>query len=253
LIIERTSRIVQAGVPGGAGQGGFMSTQHVEDNSMGRAECIDIPLDPGFRETGYHRFGKRAFDLLVGTALFLATLPVVALAWVAVRLTSPGPGFFGQERVGHHGKFFRCYKLRSMYIDQESRIDMEELRAGAAEGLLVKMENDPRVTPVGSLIRKLSIDELPQLWNVVRGDMSLVGPRPLMPHMVAPYPDLNARRCMVRPGITGEWQVEARDDNRSLLGMIKHDFHYIENCTFGRDLLILLKTVSVVSSTRGAH
>jgi len=189
----------------------------------------------------------------LGVPLLILATPIIASAWVLIRLTSSGPGFFYQDRVGRTGQRFPCYKLRSMYIDQDHRIDMEAVQRSESEGVLVKMENDPRVTWIGSLIRKGSIDELPQLWNVVKGEMSLVGPRPLVPHMVAPYPDLNALRCQVKPGITGEWQVMARDDNRSLSGMVKHDFHYINNCNFWNDLRLLLRTIPVVSSTRGAH
>ncbi len=210
-------------------------------------------IDHGFAYTFYRHYGKRWMDLTLGSLALLLLAPVIGLAWLLVRLTSPGPGFFYQDRVGLNGRLFRCYKLRSMYIDQEHRLDMENLRKSEAQGLLVKMEADPRVTRIGQLIRKGSIDELPQLWNVVKGDMSLVGPRPLMPHMVAPYPDLNARRCLVKPGITGEWQVMARDDNRSLSGMVKHDFHYIDNCNLWNDLRLMLLTLPVVISAKGAH
>ncbi len=209
-------------------------------------------LAHGFPPTFYRRIGKRILDLALGVPLLLLAAPFIGIAWASIRLTSPGPGFFYQDRVGRHGRLFPCYKLRSMYVDQDRLIDMDAVQRSEAEGILVKMEDDPRVTRIGQMIRKGSIDELPQLWNVVRGDMSLVGPRPLVPYMVAPYPDLNTLRCLVKPGITGEWQVKARDDNSTLSGMVMHDFRYIENCNFRNDLSLLLMTIPVVLSTKGA-
>jgi exopolysaccharide production protein ExoY len=214
---------------------------------------LQTALSHGFEPTFYHRTGKRILDLVLGIPLLIIAAPIIGTAWFIIRITSSGPGFFSQQRVGLHGKLFACYKLRSMYIDQDHRIDMEAVKQSESTGLLVKMENDPRVTWIGNIIRKGSIDELPQLWNVVKGEMSLVGPRPLVPHMVAPYPDLNELRCLVKPGITGEWQVKARNDNRSLSGMVRHDFHYINNCSLRNDLRILLHTIPVVSKAEGAH
>lgn len=201
----------------------------------------------------YQRCMKRVLDSVFGSLLALAAAPVIYLAWAAIRLTSRGAGFFSQDRVGLDGKTIRVYKLRSMYIDHDKRVDMKEIEKYQAGGLLYKEEDDPRITPVGRFIRKTSIDELPQLWNVVRGDMSLVGPRPLMLHMVAPFPDINALRYQVRPGITGEWQINARHDNQSLAGMVKYDLHYVENYSFVMDARILLMTFPTVLNTKGAH
>ena len=139
-----------------------------------------------------------------------------------------------------------------MYIDQETRIDMDKIKRGEAMGLLYKPDNDPRVTPVGQFIRKTSIDELPQLWNVIRGDMSLVGPRPLVPHMLKPYPELMKYRSQVFPGLTGQWQVSAREDNNSVLGMVKYDDDYVNNYCMLMDFSILWKTPLVVINTNGA-
>jgi len=201
----------------------------------------------------YQRIMKRVLDLALGSLLALLAAPVIYTAWAAVRLTSRGPGFFAQDRVGLDGKTIRVYKLRSMYIDHDQRVDMREIDEYQSDGLLYKSEDDPRITPVGRFIRKTSIDELPQLWNVVKGDMSLVGPRPLMPHMVAPFPEINALRSQVRPGVTGEWQIKARHDNRSLAGMVKYDLHYVENYTCATDTWILLMTIPTVLNTKGAH
>lgn len=222
-------------------------------------ETIDLPL-PDVDESAFgglqrmYRHGmKQALDVVFGSILLVILSPIIGLAWLAVRLTSEGPGFFVQDRVGLGGKLVPILKLRTMYTNHHDRIDMEKVREHEARGLLVKFEQDPRITPIGAILRKTSIDELPQLWNVVKGHMSLVGPRPLMPHMVAPYPEINAIRCKTRPGITGEWQVSARDENTSLACMVNHDLHYVANYSFWMDLRILLKTLLVVATTKGAH
>lgn len=147
---------------------------------------------------------------------------------------------------------FRVYKLRSMYVDQGQLIDLGKIRAGEAVGITFKSECDPRVTPVGRLLRKTSIDELPQLWNVIRGEMSLVGPRPLAPLLFTEYPELAVRRSEVRPGITGFWQVSARAQNTSIESMAEYDLDYVEGCSLIHDVGILLKTPFVVISMVGA-
>jgi lipopolysaccharide/colanic/teichoic acid biosynthesis glycosyltransferase len=200
----------------------------------------------------YRAGSKRALDLVGGCVLLVLVFPVLCITWLAVRLTSRGPAIFAQERIGLHGKRFVFYKFRSMYVDQKSRIDMKKIKEGEAMGLLYKPDNDSRVTPVGRFIRKTSIDELPQLWNVMRGDMSLVGPRPLVSHMVEPYPEIMKHRSVVRPGLTGLWQVSAREDNTSVLGMVKYDADYVNNYSMLADLLILLKTPLVVIHMHGA-
>jgi exopolysaccharide production protein ExoY len=201
----------------------------------------------------YGRYGKRGFDFVIGSLLLVFFAPLIALAWLGVRLTSPGAGFFAQNRVGLHGKLVRIYKLRSMYVDQDHRVDSEEIARKEAVGILHKIEDDPRVTRVGRFLRKTSMDELPQIWNVVRGDMSLVGPRPLLPPMLAPYPEISAIRNRVRPGITGKWQVSARPDNTSALGMARYDLEYVKNVSFARDIGILLRTFRAVIKPEGAY
>ena len=201
----------------------------------------------------YRAWGKRVFDIVGGSLLLILFSPILGIAWLAVRFTSRGVGIFSQERIGLHGKPFVFYKLRSMYDNQESRVNMEKVKEGEANGLLYKPKDDPRVTPVGWFIRKTSIDELPQFWSVICGNMSLVGPRPLVPHMLAPYPEIMAYRSQVRPGISGQWQVSARKDNISVLGMVKHDDYYINNYSMTMDLWILFKTPFVVMHTRGAQ
>jgi lipopolysaccharide/colanic/teichoic acid biosynthesis glycosyltransferase len=220
---------------------------------VAETEVVRSSIPDGFTPNTYHRLGKRLFDIVFGLILLILMSPLIMLAWVLVRLTTPGAGFFHQNRVGQHATLFRCYKLRSMRIDQDRLIDMAAVREIEAKGHLVKLKNDPRVTRIGKLLRKGSIDELPQLWNVVKGDMSLVGPRPLMPHMMITHPDLAARRCLVKPGITGQWQIKARAHNRSLEDMVQHDLDYINNCSLLNDLRILVATVPVVLTAKGAH
>jgi exopolysaccharide production protein ExoY len=177
----------------------------------------------------YRAAGKRVFDFLGGFILLLILGPIIGLAILAIRLTSPGGAVFAQKRVGLHGKHFVMYKLRSMYVDHERRVDMTKINEKKKRSLVHKADDDPRVTPVGRWIRKTSIDELPQIWNVVRGDMSLVGPRPLVPYMLEPFPEILTERSQVRPGITGLWQVFSRHDNTSVHGMLKYDMKYVES------------------------
>ncbi len=226
-------------------------TQKKVDDYIKRARQLDNSFKLG-KNSIYRRVGKRIVDIFGGGILLIMTSPVIFSAWLIVRLSSPGPGFFSQERVGKK-KMIRVFKMRSMYVDHADRINIQEVEEHQANGLLYKPKNDPRVTPFGQFIRKTSIDELPQLWNVVKGDMSLVGPRPLMLHMVKPFPEINTLRALVKPGITGEWQVNARDDNTSIESMILYDLHYTENYSLKMDVLLLFKTIPAVLKTRGAH
>ncbi|MEW5931825.1 MAG: sugar transferase, partial [Gemmatimonadota bacterium] len=185
-------------------------------------------------------------------ALLLVVLaPQLLAAALAVRLTSRGPVLYAQPRWGRGERLFTCYKFRSMVAEPDAALTREVARRQTGGGL-AKGARDPRVTRVGALLRRTSIDELPQLWNVLRGDMSLVGPRPLMVHMLEPYPDFRALRCTVRPGITGLWQVRDRARNDHVRYMAAHDAEYILGFSFWLDLRILLATVRVVLSGDGA-
>jgi len=222
--------------------------RHYLDKAEAQGGTLSVGA-PGF----YRRYGKRLFDLCAGSVLLVMASPLILVAWAAVRLSSRGPGFFAQDRAGRNGQIIRVFKLRSMYTNHDDVVDAKVIDDHQADGTLFKLEDDPRVTPVGRIIRKASIDELPQLLNVVRGDMSLVGPRPLMLHMVEPYPEINALRCEVPPGVTGEWQITERENDQSLAGMVKYDLHYVETCSFTTDLRILLKTVPTVMDTSAVH
>lgn len=202
------------------------------------------------------RIMKRALDVTGALAILLFAAPVIALAALAVVTTSRGPLFFVQHRVGRGGAMFRMYKLRSMRVnndDREHREYFQKLIRGEAEhqGGVYKLVTDPRITPVGRVIRRFSIDELPQLWNVLRGDMSLVGPRPALPHEVELY-DADARlRLAVQPGLTGLWQVSGRC-RLSFAEMIALDVQYWRSWSFRSDLVILLKTPLAALSGSGA-
>ena len=193
---------------------------------------------------------KSLLDRAGGALLAVVALPVVAVAAVAVRLDSRGPAFFTQTRIGRGGRPFTIYKLRTMRVDAErAKAALAGLDEG--NGILFKIAEDPRVTPVGRLLRTTSIDELPQLLNVLKGDMSLVGPRPALPQEVARYTEEERRRLAVKPGITGPWQVSGR----SLLNRhrsMELDSFYTDNWRPVDDGLILLRTVSAVLSRRGA-
>lgn len=190
---------------------------------------------------------ERSFALV---ALVLA-LPLLAVLVVAIRRETPGPALFRQERIGRDGVPFTMLKLRSMGIDAEA------VRDGLAEvnekdGVLFKIAQDPRVTPLGRRLRKFSLDELPQLWNVVRGDMSLVGPRPALPCEVARYDVDPKRRLVVKPGVTGLWQVSGRSD-LTWAESVRLDIKYVDNWSLRLDLLILVRTVQAVLGHRGAY
>jgi lipopolysaccharide/colanic/teichoic acid biosynthesis glycosyltransferase len=170
---------------------------------------------------------------------------------IAIKLDSPGPILFRQTRVGKWGKHFPCYKFRSMYIDAEQRLQ-GLLALNEADGPVVKMKNDPRVTRVGRVIRKLSIDELPQLFNVVQGEMSLVGPRPALPREVSQYEYEQIGRLQAVPGITGLQQVSGRS-NVDFKRWIELDLQYISEQSLWKDIEILIKTIPAVLASRGAY
>lgn len=196
---------------------------------------------------------KRLIDILFSFLLIVLLLPVLVIAFLAVRLSSKGPFLFSQPRWGLNEEHFQCYKVRSMYIDQAARLAQPQSEEEKQSGLLQKMKNDPRVTPVGAFLRRTSIDELPQLFNVLLGDMSIVGPRPLMIHMMQPYGEIRAVRCVVRPGLTGLWQIRHRANNTSVMQMIQDDVEYIKNLSLLLDFKILCATPGELLRGTGAH
>jgi lipopolysaccharide/colanic/teichoic acid biosynthesis glycosyltransferase len=168
-----------------------------------------------------------------------------------IRLDSDGPIFIKQERLGRNGRRFSCYKLRTMRTDADKLLPALRTR-NEASGPLFKMRNDPRRTRVGRYIRRLSLDELPQVWNVVRGDMSLIGPRPPLPDEVQQYDSWHLRRLEATPGMTGLWQVSGRSD-LSFDEMVMMDITYIDNWSLTLDFRILMRTVTAVLAGRGAY
>lgn len=194
---------------------------------------------------------KRAIDLTLSLFLFLLTFPIQLLAAIAIKLTSTGPIFFRQVRCGLNGRHFTLLKFRTMEAGAEERLP-EVSHLNEMSGPVFKVSKDPRMTPAGKLLRKFSIDELPQLWNVITGDMSLVGPRPPLPEEVSRYEPWQHRRLSMSPGITGLWQVSGRND-LDFDRWMALDLKYIDTWSPMLDLKILLKTVPAVLSGRGAR
>jgi exopolysaccharide biosynthesis polyprenyl glycosylphosphotransferase len=194
---------------------------------------------------------KRVLDILVSSIALIFTSPIMLGTAIIIKLDSPGPVIFRQTRVGKWGEPFICFKFRSMYIDAEARKE-QLLAQNEANGPVFKMKHDPRVTRVGRIIRKLSIDELPQIFNVLRGDMSMVGPRPPVPKEVAQYTFDQMRRLDAVPGITGLQQISGRSD-MSFKRWVELDMQYIAEQSLWRDIEILLKTIPAVVSGKGAY
>lgn len=200
---------------------------------------------------GGQRVAKRLFDVCVSGILILLASPLMAILALMVRLDSTGPALFKQERVGIEGKHFKMLKFRSMIADAELRLD-ELSGKNEGHGVLFKMKKDPRVTRVGQILRKYSLDELPQLFNIFSGHMSLVGPRPPLPREVEAYEQDVRRRLLVKPGLTGLWQVSGRS-NLSWQDSVRLDLYYVENWSLAGDLVIILKTVKAVFRSTGAY
>jgi exopolysaccharide biosynthesis polyprenyl glycosylphosphotransferase len=194
---------------------------------------------------------KRTVDFVVSSVMLVGLSPLLALCALAVKTTSPGSVYFRQQRVGLNGRIFTLLKFRSMYRDAEERRKELE-RLNEASGPVFKMRRDPRITPVGRLLRRFSLDELPQLWNVFRGDMSLVGPRPPLPDEVRRYERWQRRRLSMKPGLTCLWQVAGRS-NIGFDEWMKLDLAYIDNWSLKLDFVILLRTVPAVVLARGAR
>jgi exopolysaccharide biosynthesis polyprenyl glycosylphosphotransferase len=204
---------------------------------------------PNF-EGGKHLL-KRAFDVVVSAAAIVATLPVWLTVAVLIALDDRGPVLFRQQRVGKDGRLFAMVKFRSMVPTAESDLAALTDRDEGA-GVLFKVREDPRVTRVGRILRKYSLDELPQLWNILRGDMSIVGPRPPLSREVSRYEDHVHRRLYIKPGLTGLWQINGRSD-LSWEESVRLDLYYVANWSLATDLVIMWRTVKVVLRPRGAY
>jgi exopolysaccharide biosynthesis polyprenyl glycosylphosphotransferase len=221
-----------------------------------------LPADPSVAPDGFLHYAqhsplpaarrvKRLFDVVSAAAGLLALTPLLATVALAIKAGSRGPVFFRQQRVGLHGRPFGMLKFRSMVVDAEAQRAALEAHNEHREGPVFKMTHDPRITRVGRFIRKYSIDELPQLWNVLRGEMSLVGPRPPIASEVAKYDAWQRRRLSVVPGLTGLWQVSGRN-HISFDQWMRLDLQYIDNWSLRLDLALLGRTIPVVLTGRGA-
>jgi len=200
--------------------------------------------------TGGKRLAKAVTDRVLAAVALLALAPVLLPVAALVRLTSPGPALFRQVRIGREGREFRVVKFRTMYVDAEARL-AELSGRNETDGLLFKIADDPRVTPLGRWLRRTSVDALPQLLNILRGDMSLVGPRPL-PVKDSDFTGDVRRRLLVRLGITGLWQVNGRS-SLSWEDAVRLDLYYVENWSIALDLAILLRTAGAVLRGTGAY
>ena len=195
---------------------------------------------------------KRLLDIVVSTLALVALLPVFVVTALSIVIEDPGPVFFVQIRVGRNGRHFRFYKFRSMVVNAEKLKSELAARNESKDGVIFKMKQDPRITRTGRVIRKFSIDELPQLINVLKGDMSLVGPRPPLPKEVAQYTLEQRKRLHAIPGITGLWQVSGRSDI-PFTDQVRLDLQYIQSAGVLNDLRLLLKTIPAVLSGKGAY
>ncbi|MED5243397.1 sugar transferase [Priestia sp. LL-8] len=221
-----------------------MAKKEVNKDFTGIQVCInDKPI---------YLFVKRIIDI-VGAFVGLIVLSMVFLiVALLIKIEDPkGPIFFSQKRTGKNEKEFNMYKFRSMVTDAESRLK-DLLEQNETTGAMFKMKNDPRVTKVGNFIRKTSIDELPQLWNVLKGDMSLVGPRPPLPREVSEYTTYDKQRLLVQPGCTGLWQVSGRS-NIGFEDMVKLDIYYAQNRNMLFDMKIILKTIGLLFGSKDAY
>ena len=191
-------------------------------------------------------------DIAGAIVAIIVSSPVMLVLCMLIKLTSPGPLIYKQERVGLHNQTFRMYKFRSMVTNAEELKKKLAEETGQEDRFIFKMKDDPRITKVGHFIRKTSLDEFPQFYNVLKGDMSLVGPRPALPEEVARYGSLYSARLLVKPGITGPWQVSGRSDLSQEQSEYL-DVSYIENWSIAGDLAILAKTVMVIFTGRGSY
>ncbi|WP_291736004.1 sugar transferase [Clostridium sp.] len=203
------------------------------------------------RKSDFYKFCKRGIDVIVAGVGLILLSPIITIVACAIKLTSKGPIFFLQKRVGKNGELFNMYKFRSMVVNAEEL--KEKLKhKNEMSGPMFKMKDDPRVTKVGKFIRKTSLDELPQLWNVLKGDMSLVGPRPSLPKEVEQFDSWMFKRLTVRPGLTCYWQVSGRN-NIDFEDWMKLDVKYVEERNLWIDIKLIFKTVGVLFGDKNAH
>jgi lipopolysaccharide/colanic/teichoic acid biosynthesis glycosyltransferase len=261
LRLHAVSALAPVAVPRGRVHAGGFSSGHARPRATSAARTVaretvhaqtgvmpfDTPAPQGF----YLRFGKRAIDILGSGVALLLLLPIIAVLAVIVKLTSRGPVFYRSTRIGRGGRPFTFYKLRSMVKDADLK-RQTIAHMNEADGPVFKIQRDPRITGIGRFMRSTSLDEVPQFWNILKGDMSLVGPRPPIPQEVAQYEPWQLRRLDVLPGLTCLWQISGR----SRIGFqewMRLDLEYIRHQSFQMDLKILLRTIPAVLSREGAY
>jgi exopolysaccharide biosynthesis polyprenyl glycosylphosphotransferase len=221
---------------------------HERDTGLAGVATVSYHVEPMDRA---QRAAKRLLDTIVAALVLLVLSPFLAVVALLVKLTSPGPVLFRQQRVGQHGRVFGMHKFRTMYVGAEARLaDVAHLNEG--QDVLFKIRNDPRITPVGRFLRRWSIDELPQFYDVLKGDMSVVGPRPPLRREVSLYETPQLARLKGKPGITGLWQVSGRSD-LTFEQMVDLDRYYLENWSFGLDVSIMLRTGLAIARRSGAY
>ena len=217
----------------------------------------NVPVDDGaapevvIREGLPYRISKRVFDLVVSSVALILLVPIIPLIAVMIKLDTPGPVFFRQQRVGRRGRPFAFYKFRSMFVDADERKNEVEA-LNEQDGPVFKVRSDPRVTNVGRFLRRSSLDEIPQIFNVVKGEMSIVGPRPPLPSEVLRYQPWHRRRLEVTPGITCLWQISGRS-HLSFNEWMRLDMEYLKQRSLRADLLIFIKTIPAVIARKGAY
>ena len=223
----------------------------VSNPTAAPAELAAEPMPQPARAVSADAALRRALDVLVAAAALLLLLPLLLVVALLIRLDSPGPVLFVQTRVGKHGHPFPVFKFRSMFTDAEDRLS-SVLDANERSGPVFKMRHDPRITRVGRPLRRCSLDEVPQLLNVLRGEMSLVGPRPALPREVALYTPAQAGRLSVTPGLTGLWQVSGRA-SLSFERSIELDLEYVRRQSLALNVVLILRTIPAVLTGHGAY
>lgn len=213
---------------------------------------LAIPATKPPRNSRYVRSGKRVFDVFLALLILPLLAPVIAVLWGLVKLDG-GPGFFGHTRIGYGGKPFKCWKIRTMVVDAEGKLKAylaENPEAAREWARDYKLTNDPRITWIGGFLRKTSLDELPQLWNVLRGEMSFVGPRPVIEEELLKYNVHQWAYLQMRPGVTGLWQVSGRNDV-SYEKRVQLDMQYLRSCSMALDASLILRTAGAMVARTG--
>ena len=217
---------------------------------MGKNNKIILNKD-NIEKHHFYRFTKRLFDILASLIGLVILSPVFLIVAIAIKIDDGGPIFYNQERIGKNGKEFKMYKFRSMKVNADQELE-KLIHKNEVDGAMFKMKDDPRITRVGKFIRKTSIDEFPQLLNVLFGQMSIVGPRPPLPREVKMYTDYDWQRLYVRPGCTGLWQVTVRN-SVGFHEMVNIDLEYIQKRGFWLDIKIMFKTIKVIFVPNSAY